>query len=45
MKDIEEAKSGKDNNGVVNIGLPAYCVLQMLVRSAKANSQGLLLST
>uniref|UniRef100_A0A7C9EH49 Uncharacterized protein n=1 Tax=Opuntia streptacantha TaxID=393608 RepID=A0A7C9EH49_OPUST len=45
VKDIEEAKSGKDNNGVVNIGLPAYCVLQMLVRSAKANSQGLLLST
>lgn len=44
VKDIEEAKSGKDNNGVVSIGLPAYCILQMLIRSAKANSQGLLLS-
>lgn len=43
-KDIEEAKTGIDNNGVFSIGLPAYCILQMLLRSAKANSQGLLLS-
>ncbi|XP_021728505.1 uncharacterized membrane protein At3g27390-like isoform X1 [Chenopodium quinoa] len=44
MKDIEDAKSGKDNQGVFIIGLPAYCILQMLIQSAKVNSPGLLLS-
>lgn len=44
VKDIEDAKSGKDNQGVISIGLPAYCILQMLIHSAKANSPGLLLS-
>ncbi|KMT08015.1 hypothetical protein BVRB_6g144240 [Beta vulgaris subsp. vulgaris] len=43
LKDIEDAKSGKDNQGVISIGLPAYCILQMLISSAKANSLGLLL--
>ncbi|XP_056696319.1 uncharacterized membrane protein At3g27390 isoform X1 [Spinacia oleracea] len=44
VKDIEDAKSGKENQGVFSIGLPAYCILQMLIQSAKANSLGLLLS-
>ncbi|GAV88257.1 hypothetical protein CFOL_v3_31680 [Cephalotus follicularis] len=42
LQDIEDAKSGKGSK-VVSIGLPAYCILQMLLRSVKANSQGLLL--
>ncbi|KAL2320216.1 hypothetical protein Fmac_029185 [Flemingia macrophylla] len=42
-KDIEEAKSGKGNY-VVSIGLPAYCLLQGLLRSAKFNSVGILIS-
>lgn len=43
LKDIEDAKS---NNGsrVISIGLLAYCLLQSLLRSAKANSAGILLS-
>ncbi|CAL0332985.1 unnamed protein product [Lupinus luteus] len=41
-KDIEEAKSGKGNR-VISIGLPAYCLLQGLLRSAKFNSTGLLI--
>ncbi|MED6181214.1 hypothetical protein PIB30_017410 [Stylosanthes scabra] len=41
--DIEAAKSGKGSR-VISIGLPAYCLLQVLLRSAKADSQGLLLS-
>ena len=44
VKDIEDAKSGKDNQGVISIGLPAYSILQMLIYSAKADSNGLLLS-
>ena len=40
--DIEDCRSGKDT--VISIGLPAYCILQALFRSAKANSDGLLLS-
>ncbi|GAU29000.1 hypothetical protein TSUD_165180 [Trifolium subterraneum] len=36
-KDIEEAKSGKGSN-VITIGLPAYVLLQGLLRSAKVNS-------
>lgn len=42
-QDIEEAKSGKGNR-VISIGLPAYCLLQGLLRSAKFNSVGLLIS-
>ncbi|KAL1291884.1 hypothetical protein HN51_060379 [Arachis hypogaea] len=41
--DIEAAKSGKGSR-VISIGLPAYCLLQVLLRSAKADSEGLLLS-
>lgn len=43
-KDIEDCKSGKGGRNVISIGLPAYCILQALFRSAKANSDGLLLS-
>ncbi|KAE9599507.1 hypothetical protein Lalb_Chr14g0362961 [Lupinus albus] len=43
QKDIEEAKSGKGNR-VISIGLPAYCLLQGLLRSAKVDSVGLLIS-
>lgn len=43
-KDIEDCRSGKGRNAVISIGLPAYCFLQALLRSAKANSDGLLLS-
>ncbi|KAJ6842628.1 putative membrane protein-like [Iris pallida] len=43
--DIEESrKSGKNTSAIINIGLPAYCILQALLRSAKANTDGLLLS-
>lgn len=42
LKDIEDAKSGKGSR-VIGIGLPAYCLLQALLRSAKANSIGILL--
>lgn len=44
LKDIEDAKSNKESGRVIAIGLPAYCLLQTLLRSAKANSVGLLLS-
>ncbi|XP_006652429.1 uncharacterized membrane protein At3g27390-like isoform X2 [Oryza brachyantha] len=44
LKDIEETKSGKVGSGVLNVGLPAYVILNALLRSAKANSVGLLLS-
>ncbi|KAF8715123.1 hypothetical protein HU200_027677 [Digitaria exilis] len=44
MKDIEETKSGKVGSGVLNVGLPAYVILNALLRSAKANSDGLILS-
>ena len=42
-KDIEDAKSRKGSR-VVSIGLPAYCLLQTLLRSVKANKSGILLS-
>ncbi|XP_028218759.1 uncharacterized membrane protein At3g27390-like isoform X1 [Glycine soja] len=42
-EDIQEAKSGKGSR-VIRIGLPAYCLLQVLMRSAKANSPGILIS-
>ncbi|XVF57896.1 hypothetical protein PTKIN_Ptkin07bG0019500 [Pterospermum kingtungense] len=42
-KDIEDAKSRKGSK-VVSIGLPAYCLLQALLRSVKDNKSGILLS-
>ncbi|KAG9141986.1 hypothetical protein Leryth_009341 [Lithospermum erythrorhizon] len=44
LKDIENAKSNRDTRGVISIGLPAYSILQTLLRSAKSNSAGLILS-
>jgi hypothetical protein len=43
-KDIEGTKAGKASTGVLNVGLPAYVILKALLRSAKANSDGLILS-
>lgn len=43
LKDIEDAKSNKGSGRVISTGLPAYCLLQALLRSAKANSTGILL--
>ncbi|KAL5665796.1 hypothetical protein ACJX0J_025904, partial [Zea mays] len=43
-KDIEGTKAGKASTGVLNVGLPAYVILKALLRSAKANSDGLVLS-
>ncbi|CAN6238540.1 unnamed protein product [Urochloa humidicola] len=43
-KDIEGTRAGKVSSGVLNIGLPAYVILKALLRSAKANSDGLVLS-
>ncbi|KAL5208895.1 hypothetical protein ABZP36_033330 [Zizania latifolia] len=43
-KDIEETKSGKARSGILSVGLPAYVILNALIRSAKANSDGLILS-
>ncbi|XP_055805299.1 uncharacterized membrane protein At3g27390 [Solanum dulcamara] len=43
QKDIEDAKSNKDSGQIISIGLPAYCILQTLIRSVKANSAGILL--
>ncbi|KAJ4729360.1 Steroid nuclear receptor, ligand-binding [Melia azedarach] len=42
-KDIEDANSNTGSR-VVSFGLPAYCLLQALLRSAKANCSGILLS-
>ncbi|XP_027358159.1 uncharacterized membrane protein At3g27390-like [Abrus precatorius] len=42
-EDIQEAISGKRSR-IITIGLPAYCLLQVLLRSAKANSNGLLIN-
>lgn len=41
-QDIEDAKSDSGSR-VLSIGLPAYCIFQTLLRSAKANSAGILL--
>ncbi|XP_022740179.1 uncharacterized membrane protein At3g27390-like isoform X2 [Durio zibethinus] len=41
-KDIEDAKSNKGSRAV-SIGLPAYCLLQALLRSVNANKSGILL--
>ncbi|OAY25614.1 uncharacterized membrane protein At3g27390 [Manihot esculenta] len=42
-EDLEDARSKKSGT-VVSIGLPAYCLLQALLRSVKSNSEGILLS-
>ncbi|KAL1172958.1 hypothetical protein V6Z11_A05G383200 [Gossypium hirsutum] len=42
-KDIEEAKLTKGSR-VIGIGLPAYCLLQTLLRSVNSNRSGILLS-
>ncbi|WCJ21249.1 hypothetical protein M5689_003415 [Euphorbia peplus] len=42
-QDIEVANSSKSGT-VISIGLPAYCLLQAVLRSVKANSEGLLLN-
>jgi len=39
-KDLEEARSGEGNR-VISIGLPAYCLVQGLLRSAKSNAMGI----
>ncbi|KAI3463064.1 hypothetical protein Pfo_019727 [Paulownia fortunei] len=44
LNDIEDAKNNKDSGRVISIGLPAYCILRSLLRSAKANATGILLS-
>jgi hypothetical protein len=41
--DIQEAMFGKESK-VIRIGLPAYCLLQALLRSIKADSPGILIS-
>lgn len=43
LKDIADAKSDKDIGRVISIGLPAYCLLQALLRSIKAGCTGILL--
>lgn len=42
-EDIKEARFGKESR-IISIGLPAYCLLQALLRSIKANSPGILIS-
>ncbi|KAG6390084.1 hypothetical protein SASPL_151563 [Salvia splendens] len=44
LKDIEDDKNDKSGGGVLSVGLPAYCILQALLRSAKADTSGILLS-
>lgn len=44
VKEIEDAKSGKASGRVISIGLPAYCLFQALLRSAKADCSGILLA-
>lgn len=44
LSDIEDSKSNKGGSIIISTGLPAYCLLQLLLRSVAANSQGLLLS-
>lgn len=44
-EDIKESQSSKGGRSrIINIGLPAYSILQALLFSAKANSDGLVLS-
>ncbi|EPS58337.1 hypothetical protein M569_16478, partial [Genlisea aurea] len=44
QNDIEDSKNRKDSGNVINIGLPAYCLLQTLLLSAKSNSPGIVLN-
>ncbi|XP_057766998.1 uncharacterized membrane protein At3g27390-like isoform X2 [Salvia miltiorrhiza] len=44
LTDIEEAKSRRDRGRMLTVGLPAYCILQTLLRSARADCGGILLS-
>ncbi|KAG6412790.1 hypothetical protein SASPL_125479 [Salvia splendens] len=44
LEDIEDDKNDKSGGGVLSVGLPAYCILQALLRSAKADITGILLS-
>ncbi|KAL8136584.1 hypothetical protein V2J09_002585 [Rumex salicifolius] len=44
IKDVEDANSGQAENGIIDVGLPAYCILRALLRSVKSNSPGILLS-
>lgn len=41
-QDIKDAQTDK-SNGILSNGLPSYCILQTLLRSIKANSDGILL--
>uniref|UniRef100_A0A7N0ZSN0 Uncharacterized protein n=1 Tax=Kalanchoe fedtschenkoi TaxID=63787 RepID=A0A7N0ZSN0_KALFE len=43
LNDFEDSKSNKGGGTIITTGLPAYCLLQILLRSVKADSQGLLL--
>lgn len=43
VKEIDDAKSGKASGRVISVGLPAYCLFQALLRSAKANCTGILI--
>ncbi|XP_071734967.1 uncharacterized membrane protein At3g27390-like [Rutidosis leptorrhynchoides] len=43
IKEIDDAKSGKASGRVISVGLPAYCLFQALLRSAKADCVGILL--
>ncbi|KAF8390560.1 hypothetical protein HHK36_025087 [Tetracentron sinense] len=43
LQDIEHSKSSKGFSRIITTGLPAYCILQALLRSVKANSEGILL--
>lgn len=43
LQDLEDAKSTKGSR-VISIGLPAYSLVRTLLRSAKADSSGILLS-
>ncbi|KAK6928438.1 hypothetical protein RJ641_007029 [Dillenia turbinata] len=43
-KDIEDSKSTNGGSRVISVGLPAYGILQTILRSVKANSSGILLS-
>ncbi|KAJ8749972.1 hypothetical protein K2173_013887 [Erythroxylum novogranatense] len=43
QQDIRDAKTCKGSR-VVSFGLPSYCILQLLLRSAKANIEGILMS-
>lgn len=41
---IEDSTYNKGGGGIISVGLPAYCLLQTLLQSVKANSGGILLS-